>query len=46
MSISGQYAGKIGSPFSGVALYANDDAVTFTKNFTTTDDFTLMHANG
>jgi peptidoglycan/xylan/chitin deacetylase (PgdA/CDA1 family) len=41
-TISGQYAGKIDSPFSGVALYANDDAVTFTKNFTTgTDDFTL-----
>ena len=41
-TISGQYAGKIDSPFSGVALYANEDAVTFTKNFTTTtDDFTL-----
>jgi peptidoglycan/xylan/chitin deacetylase (PgdA/CDA1 family) len=41
-TISGQYAGKIDSPFSGVALYANNDAVTFTKNFTTgTDDFTL-----
>ena len=42
MSISGKYAGKIDSPFSGVALYANDDACTFTQNFkNATNDFTL-----
>lgn len=41
-TLSGQYAGNISSPFNGVALYANNDAVTFTHNFTTTaDDFTL-----
>ncbi len=42
MTISGQYAGKISSPFSGVALYANNDKVSFTQNFTSsTNDFTL-----
>lgn len=42
MTLSGQYAGKISSPFSGVALYANNDAVSTTVNFTTaTHDFTL-----
>ena len=42
MTISGQYAGKISSPFSGVALYANNDALSTTQNFQTpTHDFTL-----
>lgn len=42
MTISGQYAGKIDSPFSGVALYANDDVCKFTQNFSSsTSDFTL-----
>lgn len=33
MKISGQYAGKINSPFSGVALYSNNDSCKFTQNF-------------
>ena len=33
MSISGPYAGEINNPFSGVALYANEDSVKFTQNF-------------
>ncbi|SES73042.1 glycoside hydrolase family 11 protein [[Clostridium] polysaccharolyticum] len=42
MTISGQYAGKINNPFDGVALYANEDAVTYTQNFKNgTNDFTL-----
>ena len=42
MTIDGQYAGKISSPFSGVALYANDDVCKFTQNFSSgVSDFTL-----
>ncbi|MBP5325675.1 MAG: glycoside hydrolase family 11 protein [Pseudobutyrivibrio sp.] len=42
MTKSGQYAGNISSPFSGVALYANNDTVKFNQNFTSgTHDFTL-----
>ena len=46
MTISGQYAGKISSPFDGVALYANDESVSYTQNFTSgTHDFTLSGAS-
>lgn len=42
MNISGQYAGSISSPFNGVALYANNESVSYTQNFTSgTHDFTL-----
>ena len=42
MTISGQYAGKISSPFNGVALYANDEACKFTQYFANgTHSFTL-----
>ncbi len=42
MTLGGQYAGKINNPFDGVALYGNNDSVSFTQNFTgTTNDFTL-----
>ncbi|WP_081660409.1 glycoside hydrolase family 11 protein [Pseudobutyrivibrio ruminis] len=42
MTKSGQYTGSISSPFNGVALYANNDAVKYTQNFTSgTHDFTL-----
>ncbi|WP_078556752.1 glycoside hydrolase family 11 protein [Bacillus alkalicellulosilyticus] len=34
MTKSGQYTGNISSPFNGVALYANNDSVRFTHNFT------------
>lgn len=33
MSLSGTYAGKITTPFSGVALYGNDDAAAFNQYF-------------
>lgn len=33
MTLSGQYAGKISSPFSGVALYANNDLCKYTQYF-------------
>ena len=33
MQKSGQYTGNINSPFSGVALYANQDAISYTQNF-------------
>lgn len=33
MTLSGQYAGKINSPFSGVALYANNDLCKYTQYF-------------
>ncbi|MCL6589608.1 MAG: endo-1,4-beta-xylanase [Firmicutes bacterium] len=33
MTLSGTYAGKISSPFSGVALYANNDACYYTQYF-------------
>ena len=46
MTISGQYAGKISSPFSGVALYANNEACTYTQYFASgTHDFTLRGAS-
>jgi endo-1,4-beta-xylanase len=42
MTIAGPYAGKISSPFSGVALYANDDLVKYTQNFSSgTHSFSL-----
>ncbi len=42
MKVSGNYAGSIGSPFNGVALYANNDKVTYTQNFTKgTNSFAL-----
>lgn len=33
MTLAGQYAGKISSPFPGVALYANDDLCKYTQYF-------------
>jgi len=33
MTLSGSYAGKITSPFSGIALYANNDKGTISQNF-------------
>ncbi len=46
MTITGQYAGKISSPFNGVALYANDESVSYTQYFEgTTHDFTLTGAS-
>ena len=33
MTIGGPYAGRINDPFSGVALYANNDSVKFNHNF-------------
>lgn len=46
MTLSGQYAGKVSSPFSGVALYANNESVSYTQNFTSgTHDFTLSGAS-
>ncbi len=42
MTKGGQYTGNISSPFSGVALYANNDLVRYTQNFTsTTNNFSL-----
>ncbi len=42
MTKGGQYTGDVASPFDGVILYANDDSVKFTQNFTkNTHDFTL-----
>ncbi|WP_127534406.1 glycoside hydrolase family 11 protein [Paenibacillus kobensis] len=46
MTKSGQYTGNISSPFNGVALYANNDSVKFTQNFTTgTHSFSLRGAS-
>ncbi len=46
MTKSGQYTGNVSSPFNGVALYANDDAVSYTQNFTSsTNTFTLTGAS-
>jgi arabinoxylan arabinofuranohydrolase len=46
MTLSGPYAGKISSPFNGVALYANNDAASFTQNFTSsTHSFSLQGAS-
>lgn len=33
MTLAGSYAGKINSPFSGVALYANNDTCKYTQYF-------------
>lgn len=42
MTVTGQYAGKISSPFSGVALYANGESCKYTQYFAYgTHDFTL-----
>ena len=42
MTKGGQYTGNISSPFSGVALYANNDKVSFDQYFAYgTHDFTL-----
>ncbi|MBQ8549681.1 MAG: glycoside hydrolase family 11 protein [Lachnospiraceae bacterium] len=46
MTKSGQYTGNVSNPFNGVALYANDDAVSYTQNFTSgTSTFTLTGAS-
>jgi endo-1,4-beta-xylanase len=46
MTKSGQYTGNISSPFNGVALYANNDLVRFTQNFTSgTHSFSLRGAS-
>ncbi|MBO4510051.1 MAG: glycoside hydrolase family 11 protein [Lachnospiraceae bacterium] len=46
MTKSGQYTGNISSPFNGVALYANNDAVSTNVNFSSgTNDFTLRGAS-
>ena len=46
MTITGQYAGKISSPFNGVALYANNESVSYTQYFEgSTHDFTLRGAS-
>ncbi len=46
MTKSGQYTGSVSNPFNGVALYANDDAVSTTVNFSSgTHDFTLRGAS-
>ncbi len=46
MTIRGKYAGKISSPFAGVALYANNESVKFTQNFSGgTSNFTLRGAS-
>ncbi len=42
MSLSGSYAGQINNPFSGVALYGNGDAASYTQYFQSgTHSFTL-----
>ena len=42
MTKSGQYTGNINDPFGGVALYANNDAVSYTQYFgSNTHDFVL-----
>ena len=46
MTKSGKYTGTVTSPFSGVVLYANNDAVDFNKYFAyDTHDFTLRGAS-
>lgn len=46
MTKNGQYTGNISSPFNGVALYANNDSVSFTHNFTSgTSNFSLRGAS-
>ena len=42
MTKGGQYTGNINSPFGGVALYGNNDKVSYTQYFANgTHDFTL-----
>lgn len=42
MKLGGPYAGKISTPFNGVALYGNNDSCSYTQNFGYgTHDFTL-----
>lgn len=42
MTLGGSYAGKISSPFSGVALYGNNDLCKYTQYFTSgTHSFSL-----
>lgn len=42
MTLGGSYAGKINSPFSGAALYANGDNCKFTQYFASgTHSFSL-----
>jgi len=46
MTINGQYAGKVSSPFSGVALYANNESVSYNQYFGSgSHDFTLRGAS-
>ncbi|MGO4344311.1 polysaccharide deacetylase family protein [Paenibacillus sp. MCAF9] len=46
MTKAGQYTGNISSPFSGVVLYANNDLVKYTQNFTSgTHSFSLRGAS-
>ncbi len=46
MTVSGQYAGQISSPFTGVALYANNESCSYTQYFASgTHDFTLRGAS-
>lgn len=46
MTITGTYAGKISSPFNGVALYADNESVKFNQYFAYgTHDFTLRAAS-
>jgi peptidoglycan/xylan/chitin deacetylase (PgdA/CDA1 family) len=45
MSLSGQYAGRISSPFNGIALYANNDAASATYTFNGSSSITLYGAS-
>jgi len=46
MTLGGTYAGKIGSPFSGVALYANNDYAAYNQYFAyATHTFSLRGAS-
>lgn len=46
MTISGTYAGKITTPFSGVALYANNDAASFNQYYAnSTHNFSVRGAS-
>lgn len=46
MTKGGQYTANISSPFSGVALYANNDLVKYTQNFSSgTHNFSLRGAS-
>lgn len=46
MTKGGQYAANISSPFTGVGLYANNDLVKYTQNFTNgTHSFSLRGAS-